>query len=148
MAKTIAVVNQKGGVGKTTSTVNLAATVAAKGYNVLIVDIDPQGNATSGLGINKRELEKSSYDVLINSMQVEKAMIETEFDNLWVLPSSMTATFPRRIFPAYRGENRRAYRHNAYCSYAYCNRCRNRRYGDPPSARAEVPTEYGSVQEE
>ncbi len=75
MAKTIAVVNQKGGVGKTTSTVNLAATVAAKGYNVLIVDIDPQGNATSGLGINKRELEKSAYDVLINSMPVEEAMI-------------------------------------------------------------------------
>ncbi len=89
MAKTIAVVNQKGGVGKTTSTVNLAATVAAKGYNVLLVDIDPQGNATSGLGINKRELEKSSYDVLINSMQVEKAMIKTDFTNLWVLPSSM-----------------------------------------------------------
>ena len=89
MAKTIAVVNQKGGVGKTTSTVNLAATVAAKGYNVLIVDIDPQGNATSGLGINKRELQKSAYDVIINSMQVEKAMIKTEFDNLWVLPSSM-----------------------------------------------------------
>ena len=89
MAKTIAVVNQKGGVGKTTSTVNLAATVAAKGYKVLLVDIDPQGNATSGLGINKRELEKSAYDVLINSMQVEKAMIQTDFDNLWVLPSSM-----------------------------------------------------------
>lgn len=89
MAKTIAVVNQKGGVGKTTSTVNLAASIAAKGYNVLLVDIDPQGNATSGLGVNKRELKISSYDVLVNSMLIEKVMIKTEFDNLWVLPSSM-----------------------------------------------------------
>lgn len=89
MAKTIAVVNQKGGVGKTTSTVNLAASVAAKGYRVLLADIDPQGNATSGLGVNKRELKVSSYDVLINSMQIEKVMIKTEFNNLWVLPSSM-----------------------------------------------------------
>ncbi|MBQ8574842.1 MAG: ParA family protein [Clostridia bacterium] len=89
MAKTIAVVNQKGGVGKTTSTVNLAASIAAKGFKVLLADIDPQGNATSGLGVNKRELKISSYDVLINSMQIEKVMIKTEFDNLWVLPSSM-----------------------------------------------------------
>ena len=89
MAKTIAVVNQKGGVGKTTSTVNLAACIAAKGFRVLLADIDPQGNATSGLGINKRELKISSYDVLVNSMQIEKVMVKTEFDNLWVLPSSM-----------------------------------------------------------
>lgn len=89
MAKTIAVVNQKGGVGKTTSTVNLAASIAAKGYKVLLVDIDPQGNATSGLGVNKRELKISSYDVLINSLLIEKVMIKTEFENLWVLPSSM-----------------------------------------------------------
>ncbi len=89
MAKTIAVVNQKGGVGKTTSTVNLAANVAAKGYRVLLIDIDPQGNATSGIGINKRELKVSSYDVLINSMLIEKAMIQTQFKNLFVLPSSM-----------------------------------------------------------
>lgn len=89
MAKTIAVVNQKGGVGKTTSTVNLAAAIAAKGYKVILVDIDPQGNATSGLGVNKRELKISSYDVLVNSMLIEKVMIKTEFENLWVLPSSM-----------------------------------------------------------
>ncbi len=70
-------------------TVNLAASIAAKGYKVLLVDIDPQGNATSGLGVNKRELKISSYDVLVNSMLIEKVMIKTEFDNLWVLPSSM-----------------------------------------------------------
>lgn len=89
MAKTIAIVNQKGGVGKTTSAVNLAASVAAKGYKVLLVDIDPQGNATSGLGVNKREVRKSSYDVIINAVPVENAMIHTEFSNLWLLPSSM-----------------------------------------------------------
>lgn len=89
MAKIIAVVNQKGGVGKTTSTVNLAASVAYKGQKVLLMDIDPQGNASSGLGINKRELETSSYDVIVNSLPIEKAMIKTKFENLWVLPSNM-----------------------------------------------------------
>ena len=66
MGKIIAVVNQKGGVGKTTSAVNLAAAVGQRGKSVLLVDIDPQGNATSGMGLNKRELAKSSYDVIIN----------------------------------------------------------------------------------
>lgn len=89
MAKTIAVVNQKGGVGKTTSAVNLAAAVAAMGHKVLLVDIDAQGNATSGLGINKRETKVSSYDVLINSIPVENVMIHTKFKNLWLVPSSM-----------------------------------------------------------
>ncbi|MDD7614902.1 MAG: AAA family ATPase [Clostridiaceae bacterium] len=89
MAKIIAVVNQKGGVGKTTSTVNLAASVALKGQKVLLMDIDPQGNATSGLGVNKRELETSSYDVIVNALPIEKVIRKTEFENLWVLPSNM-----------------------------------------------------------
>ena len=89
MAKIIAVVNQKGGVGKTTSTVNLAASVALKRQQVLLMDIDPQGNATSGLGVNKRELETSSYDVIVNALPIEKAIRKTEFENLWVLPSNM-----------------------------------------------------------
>ena len=89
MAKIIAVVNQKGGVGKTTSTVNLAASVELKGQKVLLMDIDPQGNATSGLGVNKRELETSSYDVIVNALPIEKAIRKTEFENLWVLPSNM-----------------------------------------------------------
>lgn len=89
MAKIIAVVNQKGGVGKTTSTVNLAAAVAAKGFRVLLVDIDPQGNATSGLGVNKRELKLSSYDVIINAKPATDVIIKSDYENLSILPASM-----------------------------------------------------------
>lgn len=89
MAKIIAVVNQKGGVGKTTSTVNLAAAVAAKGFRVLLVDIDPQGNATSGLGVNKRELKLSSYDVIINAKPAVDVIIKSDYENLSILPASM-----------------------------------------------------------
>lgn len=89
MCKTIAIVNQKGGVGKTTTAVNLTAALGSKGYRILLVDIDPQGNSTSGLGINKRGLETSSYSVLIGSSSAKDAIIKTEFDNVWVMPSSM-----------------------------------------------------------
>lgn len=90
MGKTVDIVNQKGGVGKTTSAVNLAAAIGARGYKVLLADTDPQGNATGGLGINKRQLERSIYDVLINSMPASEAIVATPFANLWVLPSSMS----------------------------------------------------------
>ncbi len=89
MGKIIAVVNQKGGVGKTTSAVNLAAAVGAKGKKVLLVDIDPQGNATSGMGLNKRELDKSSYDVIINGTPAKEVIKKTEFMNIDVLPANM-----------------------------------------------------------
>ena len=89
MGKTIAIVNQKGGVGKTTSAVNLAAAIGEKGFKVLLADIDPQGNATSGLGINKRELDKSAYDVMINSVPAKDIIIQSEYENVWVLPSNM-----------------------------------------------------------
>ncbi len=89
MAKTIAVVNQKGGVGKTTSAVNLAAAVGLKGKRVLLVDIDPQGNATSGLGLNKKELFKSSYDVIINGTAAKEVIKKTEFEGVSILPANM-----------------------------------------------------------
>ena len=87
MSRIIAVSNQKGGVGKTTTSVNLAACVAEKGKRVLLVDIDPQGNASSGLGVTERS--PSIYDVLLGEKSAENAVRKTEFDNLSVLPSDM-----------------------------------------------------------
>lgn len=89
MGKVISVVNQKGGVGKTTTTVNLAACVGAMGYKVLLVDIDPQGNATSGLGVNKRALKKSTYDLLVNNTNASEALIHTEFSGVDLLPANI-----------------------------------------------------------
>jgi chromosome partitioning protein len=85
MAKIFCVANQKGGVGKTTTTVNLAAGLARVGQRVLMVDLDPQGNATMGSGINKRELELSVYDVLLGSASVAEAAVESASCGYWVL---------------------------------------------------------------
>lgn len=89
MGKIIAIVNQKGGVGKTTTAVNLTAAVGAQGKKVLLVDIDPQGNATSGLGINKRDVRLSSYDNIINSTPAAQTIIHSPFKNVDVIPSTM-----------------------------------------------------------
>lgn len=89
MAKIIAVANQKGGVGKTTTNVNLSACLARLGKKVLSIDIDPQGNTTSGLGINKDALGCSVYEVIINNEPVENAIIPTVVENLWLLPSNI-----------------------------------------------------------
>ncbi|MEE1019244.1 MAG: AAA family ATPase [Acutalibacteraceae bacterium] len=89
MAKIIAVVNQKGGVGKTTTAINLTAALGMKGKKCLIVDIDPQGNSTSGFGISKRGIDVSSYDVLIGNADAEDAVIKTKFENVSIIPSNI-----------------------------------------------------------
>lgn len=89
MGKTIAIANQKGGVAKTTTAVNLSAWLSLMGQKVLLVDIDPQGNATSGLGFNKDSLEYCIYDVLINRLSIEKSIYKSVIEGLWVLPAKI-----------------------------------------------------------
>lgn len=89
MSKSIAVFNQKGGVGKTTTVINLSACLASKGKKVLMLDIDPQGNTTSGIGIDKTKLEKTIYDVLINGDDPRECIVDTSRENLFILPSSV-----------------------------------------------------------
>jgi chromosome partitioning protein len=89
VAKIIAIANQKGGVGKTTTAVNLSSCLAYKGKKVLVIDIDPQGNTTSGLGVDKKNIHKSIYDVLINDNTVEDTLIRTPVENLMLSPSNI-----------------------------------------------------------
>ena len=89
MAKVVAIANQKGGVGKTTTTINLGASLAILERRVLIIDADPQANATSGVGIPADELEASIYDVLVGGLDVNEVIYETETPNLHLIPSSI-----------------------------------------------------------
>jgi chromosome partitioning protein len=96
VTRILAIANQKGGVGKTTTSVNLAASLAATKRRVLLVDLDPQGNATMGLGIDKHELEHSIYEVLIDdAFDIQKAIQKSETSGCDLLPANSDLTPPR-----------------------------------------------------
>ena len=89
MGRIIAVANQKGGVGKTTTSINLSACIAAKGKKVLVIDIDPQGNTTSGYGIEKNELENTIYELILGDCSIEDCIIKDIMPNISILPSNV-----------------------------------------------------------
>ncbi len=89
MGKTIVIANQKGGVGKTTTTINLAASLALAEKDILVIDTDPQGNLTSGLGINRDELQKSLYDIYTGKFPIEEVIIGTSVPHLHIVPSNI-----------------------------------------------------------
>jgi chromosome partitioning protein len=89
VGKIVAIINQKGGVGKTTTAVNLAAGLGICGKKVLLVDADPQGNSTSGYGINKRDVQWSTYNLLITGAHAKEAVVQTEFKNVSVIPANI-----------------------------------------------------------
>lgn len=90
MGRIIAIANQKGGVGKTTTSVNLSACLAYLGKKVLLVDIDPQGNASSGVGVNKGDINQCIYDILIDDVSVKETILETKVENLHIVPATIS----------------------------------------------------------
>ena len=89
MGRIIAIANQKGGVGKTTTAINLSACLAEAGKKVLAIDLDPQGNTTSGLGINKEELENTVYELMLDECSIKESMVKTSIPNLTVIPANV-----------------------------------------------------------
>jgi chromosome partitioning protein len=107
LPRVMAVANQKGGVGKTTTAVNLGAALAELGYRVLVIDLDPQGNATTGLGINSRNLEATIYDVILHDVPMEDAIEPTSLRNLFVVPATIhLAGAEIELVPAFSRELR------------------------------------------
>ena len=108
MGKAIAIFNQKGGVGKTTTNINLAACLAKKGKKILVLDIDPQGNTTSGLGIEKKALKKSSYDLMIeDDINAEDVILKTGVDNLDIIPANVSLSGAEVELAIIRGREQR-----------------------------------------
>ena len=89
MGRIIAIANQKGGVGKTTTAINLSACLAEKGKKVLTIDLDPQGNTTSGLGLDKDNLDNTVYQLMLSECSIRESIVKTEFENHFLLPSDM-----------------------------------------------------------
>ena len=89
MGRIIAIANQKGGVGKTTTSINLSACLAEAGQKVLTIDIDPQGNTTSGLGIDKNSIENTIYELILGEAEIENVIMDTEFENLSIISSNV-----------------------------------------------------------
>ena len=92
MGKIIAICNQKGGVGKTTTSINLSAYLAMAGKKVMLIDLDPQANATSGSGLNKHDIQKSTYHILLEELKISDILQKTIVDNLWVAPANLDLT--------------------------------------------------------
>ena len=88
MGKSIAIFNQKGGVGKTTTNVNLSASIGKLGKKVLVLDMDPQGNTTSGYGIDKNTIENTIYEVIVDGLDIHDAIIKTDFDNIYLVAAA------------------------------------------------------------
>ena len=108
MGKAIAIFNQKGGVGKTTTNINLGASLALKDKKILMLDIDPQGNTTSGIGISKKDLPYTVYDLLIeDNFDTRKAIIHTNIENLDIIPASIDLVGAEIEMVALEGRERR-----------------------------------------
>ncbi|MFP4497593.1 MAG: ParA family protein [Vulcanimicrobiota bacterium] len=90
MARTITIANQKGGVGKTTTTINLSVALAMQGRKSLLVDLDPQGNTTAGIGIDKKDIKHSVYDVLLGNFKISEVMLETDCDGVFIVPANLS----------------------------------------------------------
>jgi chromosome partitioning protein len=107
LPRVLAIANQKGGVGKTTTAINLGAALAELGYRVLVVDLDPQGNATTGLGVNARNLESSIYDVILHDVPIEDCIEPTNLRNLFLVPATIDlAGAEIELVPAFSREMR------------------------------------------